>query len=169
MVGLYGVGSLDQSLMEIDIFFNLLVNGRDLPFCIMIMNGTFPHPIVPLSKNEATNGFYMNAKVAKTNNTPHIHVSYSPPLISALLPKLRSIAHPLNVSTTLPSHNLESNTFHSHAHGEPIISAFNPTYAASLDHVHLHHNASKIYHHLPIFDLQVTALFFTPLGTKGGL
>jgi hypothetical protein len=45
--GLYGVGSSDQSMMEIDTFSNLLVIERNLPFCIMIMNGTLPHPILP--------------------------------------------------------------------------------------------------------------------------
>jgi hypothetical protein len=84
-------------------------------------------------------------------------------------PKLRSIAHTLNVSTTLPSHNPESNTFYSIAHGEPNISTSHLTNFASSDHVHLCHNASKIYHHLPIFDLQVMAPFFTPLDTTDGL
>jgi hypothetical protein len=111
----------------------------------------------------------MNAKDAEKSYTPHTHVSYYPPLLSDPFPKLRSIAHPLNVLTTLPSQNPESNTFYFLVHGEPNISASHLTYAVSSDHVHLHHNASKIYHNLPIFDLQVMALSFPPSGTKVGL
>jgi hypothetical protein len=71
-----GIDSSDQSLTEVDAFSNLSVTGRTLPFCIMPMNGTLPHPIVRIFKNEATNGFYTNIKAVETNFTPHVHVSY---------------------------------------------------------------------------------------------
>jgi hypothetical protein len=166
---MYGVGSSDQYLMEIDTFFQPLGKWKELAVLHHDHEWYIATPYCALIQKRGNHCFLHECQVRGNKfyaSRPRVLLSTR---LSTLLPRLRSIAHPLHVLTTLPSHNLESNTFHSLAHDKPNISAFHPSYAASLDHVHLHHSASKIYHHLPTFDLQVTVQFFTPLDTKGGL